>query len=258
MRNKTVGMKKMLSNWIKAGSILALICACSASTALDEEELPKPTDRVISFSGFEWLVRKTGTTKEGPGPNLFSDSEDNVWVDAQGRLHLKIVQKGGLWYCSGVVLRQSLSYGKYIFYVASDVSKLDQHVVGGLFTYRTDEEEIDIEFSKWSDPNNMDAQFAVQPSERAGNKVRYNLQLEGLQSTHAFDWQPSYIDFFSVQGHSAVVTTDNLIQAWRYTGTNIPPDTDERLRINLWLFRGQTPSDKKEQEMIIEKVEYIK
>ncbi|MFD2966800.1 glycoside hydrolase family 16 protein [Sphingobacterium bambusae] len=243
---------------IRVCCLLSLLGACSSSTGLDDEELPTPTDRIISFSGFDWLVRKTGASKEGPGPNLFSDSEDNVWVDEQGRLHLKIVQKGGLWYCSGLLLRQSLGYGKYIFYVASDVSKLDQNVVGGLFTYRTDEEEIDIEFSKWSDPDNMDSQFAVQPSERAGNKVRYNLELTGEQSTHSFDWQPTYIDFFSLQGHSATVTPDNLIRQWRYTGANIPPDTDERLRINLWLFRGQTPSDKKEQEMIIEKVEYIK
>ncbi|MHC8950023.1 glycoside hydrolase family 16 protein [Sphingobacterium hungaricum] len=239
--------------------LLAIVLSsCSSSSAIEDEELPKPTDRIISFSGFQWVVRTSGTAKLGPGPNLFSDSEDNVWVDDQGRLHLKIVQKGGYWYCSGITLRNSLSYGKYIFYVASDVSKLDQHAVGGLFTYMNDNEEIDIEFSKWSNPDNMDSQFAVQPSERAGNKVRYDLNLLTDKSTHAFNWQPDYIDFFSVQGHSATPNVSNLIQEWKYTGTNIPPDTDERLKINLWLFRGQSPSDGKEQEMIIEKVEYIK
>jgi len=238
--------------------LFILLVSCSSSSIKDEGELPKPSERVISFSGFEWIVRTSESAKQGPGPNLFSDSEDNVWVDDQGRLHLKIIQKGGLWYCSGITLKHSLGHGKYVFYVASDVSKLDQNVVGGLFTYMNDEEEIDIEFSKWSKPDNMDSQFAVQPSDRANNKVRYNLNLTGNQSTHAFDWQAQHIDFISLQGHGLTVTDNNLIHQWKYTGNDIPPDTQERLKINLWLFRGQSPSDGKEQEMIIEKVEYIK
>lgn len=232
--------------------------SCSSSSILEEDELPEPTDRVISFSGFEWIVRTSGTAEQGPGPNLFSDSKENVWVDDQGRLHLKIVEKGGLWYCAGITQRHSLSHGKYIFYVSSDVSKLDQNVVGGLFTYMNDEEEIDIEFSKWSDPDNMDSQFAVQPSHKPANKVRYDLNLNGGPSVHAFDWQKDHIDFISMRGHDLEADESNIIHQWNYTGGDIPPDSEERLKINLWLFRGQPPSDGQEHEMIIEKVEYIK
>lgn len=238
-------------------SLLFLLAACSSSDALEMEEPTEPTDRVISFSGFEWIVRSSGTAEQGPGPNLFSDAEENVWVDAQGRLHLKIVEKGGLWYCSGITLRHSQSYGQYIFYVASDVSQLDQHVVGGLFTYMNDEEEIDIEFSRWSDPDNKNSQFAVQPSHQAENKVRYDLNLTGTQSVHAFNWQPEFIDFISLQGHDLEADGSKVIHQWKYTGDDIPPDSEERLKINLWLFRGQAPSDGQEQEMIIEKVEYV-
>jgi len=35
----------------------------------------------------------------------------------------------------------------------------------------------------------------------------------------------------------------------------ITPDVDERLKINLWLFRGNGPTDNKEAEMIIDRVE---
>lgn len=237
--------------------LFALFTSCSSSAVVDKDELPEPTDRVISFSGFEWVVRTSGSSPQGPGPNLFSDSKDNVWVDDQGRLHLKIVQKGGQWYCAGITLRHSLSYGKYIFYVSSDVSKLDQNVVGGLFTYMNDEEEIDIEFSRWSDPDNMDSQFAVQPSHKPDNKVRYNLNLDSEKSVHAFNWQSDYIDFISLRGHDLDAGESNTIHQWKYTGSDIPPDNDERLKINLWLFRGQPPSDGKEHEMIIEKVEYV-
>lgn len=239
---------------------IGAIALFSCSSSVEPDDLPvTQTDRIIQFSGYEWLVRTSNDTRVGPGPNMFSDSEDNVWVDEQGRLHLKIVYKGGAWYCSGVVLRRSLGYGKYVFYVASDVSKIDQNVIGGLFTYLNDDEEIDIEFGRWSNPDNQDSQFAVQPSENAGNKVRYDLNLLTDHSTHAFDWQPEHIDFFSRQGYGLTVNDDNRIHEWTYTGDDIPEHKGtERLRMNLWLFRGQSPSDAKEQEMIIEKFEFIK
>lgn len=238
-------------------SITVLFWSCST---IEPDEPPLvQTDRIIKFSGYDWIVRTSNDNRVGPGPNYFSDSEENVWVDEDGRLHLKVVQRGGVWYCSGVVLRQSLGYGKYVFYLSSDVGKLDQNVVGGLFTYLNDDEEIDIEFSRWADPDNQDSQFAVQPADLAGNKERYDLNLLTDLSTHSFNWQPDRIEFFSRQGHGLTVNDDNRIHEWTYMGDNIPPHrTTERLRINLWLFRGQVPSDAKEQEMIVEKVEFIK
>jgi len=242
---------------MKVLGFVLLLCSCS-STPPHEDDLNVYTDRVINFSGYEWIVRTTSEGLEGPGPNRFSDSDENVWVDEAGRLHLKIVEKGGFWYCSGITLRQPLGYGKYIFYVSSKVSELDQHAVAGLFTYKNDEEEIDIEFSKWSDPANMDAQFAIQPSELPGNKTRYNLDLLGELSTHAFNWQPEKIEFISLQGHGLSQGEDKLIHQWTYTGGNTPPANGERLKINLWLFRGQSPSDRKEQELIIDHIEFVK
>ena len=239
------------------GLMLATM-SCSKSAVNETGQDTINTDRTLSFSGMDWIVRTSGTAKQGPGPNLFSDAPENVWVDEQGRLHLKIVQKGGFWYCAGVILRRSMGYGQYVFYISSDVSKLDQNVVAGLFTYKNDHEEIDIEFSRWSVADNKDSQFAVQPSDRAGNKVRYDLNLLGTQSTHAFNWQPDRIDFISLQGHGLSPKPGNLIQEWTYTGDDIPPKNEERLRMNLWLFRGAAPSDQKEQEIIIEKVEFIK
>lgn len=166
-------------------------------------------------------------------------------------------KKGGFWYCSGVTLRNSYGYNKYVFYVDSRVDLLNENVVGGLFTYKNDEEEIDIEFSRWSNTQNQDAQFAVQPSYISGNKNRYDLNLETITSTHFFDWKPNSIDFGSYQGHTLTPETSKVINTWTYTGANIPPDTDERLKINLWLFKGVKPSDNKEAEMIINRVEIL-
>ncbi|PRD55939.1 glycoside hydrolase family 16 protein [Sphingobacterium gobiense] len=239
-------------------SAAILLWSCSSDINEPDGQVVR-TDRIIKFSGYDWIVRTSNDKRVGPGPNYFSDSEDNVWVDENGRLHLKIVQRGGIWHCSGVILKQSLGYGQYVFYLASDVSKLDQHTVGGLFTYLHDTEEIDIEFSRWSDPENHDSQFAVQPSDRSGNKERYDLNLLTERSTHSFNWQRDKIEFFSRQGHGLTLDNDNRIHEWTYRGNDTPLSKGaERLRLNLWLFRGQIPSDMMEQEMIIEKVEFIK
>jgi len=208
-------------------------------------------ERIISFSGYNWVVNSSNSLKIGPGPNYFSDSESNVWVDSDGCLHLKITYRNGHWYCSKVTLQKSYGYNKYVFYVASRVDQLDKNVVGGLFTYRNDEEEIDIEFSKWGLDENKDAQFAVQPTTHTGNKERFYLNLEDNNSTCLFNWQKNKIEFAAFYGHQLDSPANKFIDEWSYTGSDIPPDKDERVKINLWLFRGNPPSDNKEAEMVI-------
>lgn len=231
-----------------------LFSSCAGSQ--ESEELPiVTTTRLINFSGYEWIVRTSDEGKQGPGPNYFSDSEENVWVDDDGRLHLKVVERNGNWYCSGVILRQSYGFKKYVFYVSSRVDDLDVNMVGGLFTHITDDEEIDIEFSRWSDPDNENSQFAVQPSFKAGNKKRYNLDLNENFSTHFFDWKPESIEFASYKGHTLTPEADAIVNTWTYTGESIPPHNEERLKINLWLFRGASPANGIGGEMIIERVE---
>ena len=232
------------------------LSACSSSEN-DDTEPPKYTTRIIEFSGYEWVVRTSDDKTQGPGPNLFSDSEENVWVDSAGRLHLKIVQKNGYWYCAGVTLKQSQGHKKYVFYMASRVDELDENVVGGLFTYKNDDEEIDIEFSKWSQTENQDSQFAIQPAYKSGNKERYDLDLKSDLSTHFFNWQANSIEFGSYQGHTLEPTSEDVIHTWTYTGADIPPVSDEKVKLNLWLFRGNAPTNNLPAEMIIERVEIL-
>ena len=66
--------------------------------------------RTLAWSGRSWLV-KASSTPVGPGPNLFSDSTDNVWVDLVGRLHLKITARRGRWYVAEVGSGRVLATG---------------------------------------------------------------------------------------------------------------------------------------------------
>jgi hypothetical protein len=140
----------------------------------------------------------------------------------------------------------------------SRIDQLDMNVVGGLFSYKSDLEEIDIEFSKWGIATNNNAQFSVQPSQLASNKDSYNIELSNLQSSHWFNWQKDRIDFASVQGHSSTLPSQgNIIRQWSYTGSNIPPLSAENIKINLWLYQGKPPSNLQEVEMVISGFEFL-
>ncbi|MCU0457809.1 MAG: glycoside hydrolase family 16 protein [Bacteroidales bacterium] len=238
-----------------AVSMLFAIAGCSAS---EPEFIIPEGARVISFSGYEWVVSNSEGKKAGPGPNYFSDSEENVWVDEKGRLHLKITFRNEKWHCARVELARHTGYGRYIFYVSTRPDSLDRQVVWGLYTYKNDNEEIDIEFSQWGIENNQEAQYAIQPSHVTGNKARFRMNMEGTYSTHLFDWTRKWIDFASYHGHrKQPVNETEIIARWRYYGDDIPPDSDEKLKMNLWLFRGTPPSDGKEAEVVIDRVEII-
>ena len=215
----------------------------------------------LSFSGYTWNV-KSSSDSVGPGPNYFSDSHDNVWLDDKGWLHLKITERNGQWYCSEVFTNQSLGYGKYIFYVVGKIDELNENVVMGNFVFdKTNPpyySEIDMEFSKWGNPDNDNAVYVVQPDYVNGNRNSFTMTLGGGYSTHLFDWRPDSVNFQSTHGHYAAPPYPWFsIHSWNYEGNYIPVPGDTRARINLWLFRGAPPSDGQEAEVIVKKFEFI-
>lgn len=214
--------------------------------------------RILLFSGYNWLVGTSSDLVQGPGPNFFSDSKQNVWLDQNGLLHLKITHVNNKWYCARVSMLQSFSHGRYLFQLDSRIDNLDKNVVGGLFTYASDTQEIDVEFSKWGLDGSTNSQFTVQPASVSGNKRSFSYNLTDAQSTHWFNWQTNHIDFASFAGHSTTIpTAAKIMQQWSYTGANIPPDINETVHINLWLYRGVAPSDLQEAEMIVSSVQIL-
>src|SRR5205809_6397743 len=74
---------RMLTATVLSG--LLLICATAEATD-------------VNFSGFTWTIRPNGLG--GRGPNNWRES--NVYVDANGYLHLKITKGKHKWYCAQV------------------------------------------------------------------------------------------------------------------------------------------------------------
>ena len=231
--------------------MLALLYGCAKGSSSDT--LPvQPGNRIIQFAGYDWEVRSNETALQGPGPNYFSDRDQNVWVDHLGRLHLKITQKNGNWYAAGIVLKKVYGYGRYIFQIESPASSLDKNGVGAVFLYKNDNQEIDVELSRWGLENNDNTQYVIQPGDKSGNKKRFNCLEVNKPSVQVIDWQKGQVNFATYKGNiDDTAASGNMIASWHYMGPDIPMDQDLRVRINLWLFKGSEPSNGKDQELII-------
>lgn len=216
--------------------------------------------RRLQFSGYDWTV-KSSSRRVGPGPNYFSDSHDNVTVDPEGKLHLKITQRDGQWYCPEVVSTRSFGYGTYRFYLDTAVDNLDPQVVLGMFTWNDardyEHREIDIEISRWGRVDNKNGQFVVQPYARSQNIVRFQISTNLSASTHLFTWKPTSVFCQSIKGSAtAPPESSSIIQQHTFT-EGIPQAGGENARINLWLFGGRVPANNKEAEVIISKFEFV-
>lgn len=204
----------------------------------------------VSFAGRTWAV-KASSEPVGPGPNLFSASADNVWVDTVGQLHLRITHRADRWLASEVILENSLGYGRYRFTLASPVGRFDPAVVLGLFTYGEDpgtsesHREIDVEFGIWPDAPESTARYTVQPGHG------HSFAASGAAPTmHEFSWTRREVRFTSESAEGTC--------RWRYRGADVPAPGDERARVNLWLHGGRPPADGGEVHVVLSDFSFLR
>lgn len=235
-------------------SILSPLYSCINTTITQAATYPN----TINFSGYTWWIENTNDQRAHPGPNYWSNSPQNVWVDTNGFLHLKITYSNGKWYCPEITTMQTLGYGTYVFKVASRTDNFDKNIVAGLFARIDDTHEVDIEFSKWGLSNYQNSRYAVQPGPyiEDQNKHTFNTVLYGDYTTHYFNWQPNSIFYKSFGGHYPIGSepADNVIQS--FTLNRQVSATGVKAHINLWLYQGQAPSDGSQPEIIIKSFQY--
>lgn len=240
-----------------AASALAVLSAWAAPSpqvAADGGHAAGTVSRHIDFSGYRWSVKRSDGKPIGPGPNIFSDSVENAWVDGAGRLHLRLTYRDGVWHCAEVVSERSFGYGSYHLTVESDLAELPEQVVLGFFTWSEDpryhHREMDIEFIRPPAGKTGNAQYTVQPHEEPG-QVEYWVWGPGNHpSVHTIHWTADEVRFRSNRG------ADRLAQ-WRYTNRQgIPLPGDETPRINLWLLDSLSTVEGQTVEVVISRFEY--
>lgn len=212
--------------------------------------------RTLMFAGRSWTVRPTGAGSPGPRnyPNHWC--EENAWVDSSGQLHLKIEKRDGQWCCAEVWSDDLLGFGRYEWYVIGRIDRLDKNIVLGLFPYLgpSGRNEIDIETAAWGKANGNRENFTVWPAKGGLSKTsrRFPFSLTGGYTTHRLIWQKTSVLFQMLHGHRT--GNDNEIARWEYKPSRYLdkiPGAAMSTHMNLWLFRGSSPSDGKEAEVII-------
>ena len=216
----------------------------------------------LLFSGYKWTTKESKDRHTGPGKNFFAGGRENIWVDEQGRMHIRMTHNNGRWYCAEARLVESLGYGKYIFQLEGNPMKLDKDLVVGFFTYDHGDtahyhREIDIEFSQWGDEKNDNSQYVLQPHDISENVHRFQTDLS-KKTQHVISWKKNKIGFSSgyvtVDGDSEVVTE---FAKWTYKPHRKLRNSNEKFSMNVWLYKAAFPSDFTDYEFIVSKFEFI-
>jgi hypothetical protein len=227
------------------GSVLAVARARGRQSG-EVSDPPKE----LRFSGFDWDVRSQPSDRGG-APNEYDPG--NAWVDDSGRLHLRITKGAKGWRCSEVRLKDSLGYGTYSFTV-SDTGDLQPAAVLGFYTYDQgapgqNNREMDIEVSRWGDPSNKRAQYAVQPYYISANVVRFEAPAGKLK--HSMHWVPGRADFQTVE-----VGRNRTVAKYSFT-SGVPSAGEEVMFIALYAYGKARVPLKQQTEVVVDRFEYI-
>ena len=237
-----------------------LVFNVSVSRA-EATEIVSGYGRTLHFAGYDWLA-KTSSVLVGPGPNYFSDSLDNVWIDSQGSLHLRLTRDAsGQWSSCEVVLQRSLGYGTYTFQLDATSNELDVNAVLGMFTWNDDptdnHRELDIEIARWGQSSAPNGRYTVQPYQVPGRMFDFQQPPVGAQTTQRIDWHPDRVRFQSWMGWSSSPPSTDAMIAEHTFDSGVPRPGGEQTRINLWLDRGAAPVDMLGTEVIVRNFEFV-
>lgn len=210
--------------------------------------------KVVHFSGFDWTVRSAASDRGG---ELNTYDPDNVWVDRNGYLHLRMQKRNNHWSCAEVSLSRSLGYGSYNF-VVQDTSHLSPSAVLGMYTMdelRSDDvrSELDVEISRWGLPGNKNAQFVVQPFYISENVARFNAPAGRL--THSFRWEAGKASFKTVRGAGG--TSGAATVSEHVFTSGVPTPATELVHMDLYDYRHSRRKSEDPVEVVIEKFEFL-
>ena len=208
--------------------------------------------RYIYFAGLWWYVKQY--TPKKPGDLFWSNSPESVWVDKQGRLHLRLREEKGIWHSVEVASIKKTGYGEHRFLVEGEIDRMDKNIVFGPFVWADNKTEIDIEYSRWGNKDRVNVgQFALPPYKKS-NIHTFPSPLKAPFSTLYFDWQPDAIRFGAIQGHHYKKPPDksDIIEQWTYRGPDIPLERKNlHIHIALFLKGVARPEDLSTLEVIV-------
>jgi hypothetical protein len=112
---------------------------------------------------------------------------------------------------------------------------------------------LDVELGRWGYVDNDNLHYVVQPYYIPANFVTFRMPA-GVY-THSFRWEPGQVTFSTVAG-SGNTDSGRVVNQHVFT-SDVPSAGGESVRIALYVFhQGQIPLNS-ENEVIIDKFEYL-
>jgi hypothetical protein len=193
-----------------------------------------------------------------------------VRVDASGALVLRLDRTDDGW--RGAQLRTTTRHGlgRYALRVREGLAGLPPSAVAGFFVYggRDFADEIDVEISRWGDPDSAAITYAIWPTEpspepdpemtarRASPRALRDV------TTHGFEWSDGVVQFRSVEGlvsAQALFADGEPFARWRYEAHERRHGQIPRgplpLYLNLWVHRTARMDDLQSLEIVLDGVD---
>ena len=213
-----------------------------------------PSPKTLNFSGYEWKT-STGPIFRAGSRNFFDPA--NVSTDERGALHLRISGSADKWSAAELQLTRSLGYGTYSFQVR-DVSHLEPSATLTLITWdgvgtESNRRELDVELGRWGYLDNDNVHYVVQPYYVPANFVAFRMPA-GVY-TQSFHWEQGKVTFSTVAG-SGDTGAGRVINQHVFT-SGVPSPVSHSVRIALYVFHQGHIALTRENEVIIDKFEYL-
>src|SRR5262249_17388471 len=153
-----------------------------------------------------------------------------------------------------IKLSRSLGYGSYRF-VVRDISRLEPSAVFAmfLFDYQGPSREMDIEISRWGEPQGKNAQYIIQPYLVPANTIRFAAP-EGTL-THWINWAQGQVSFKTAQGSRS--TKNSQVVAEHSFTSGVPSAGNERIHLNAYSYGNVRHPLLHEFEVVVEKFEFL-
>ena len=212
--------------------------------------------KTIQFGGYSWWVR-TGYGESGPN----NWSENNVYVDSGGDLHLKLTHDTttGKWYCAELTMLESLGFGTYSFALKSNPYLLDKNIVLGLFSYPEESvapdttNEIDIEYAMWGGGQTLHGNWTIWPTSlgHTESEEYFDGSQSGAASIQQYIWTSTSITFSATNVEGSQPKT---YASWKFQPSDPLQSISQitmPVEMNLWLYESKPPSDGKEVDIVV-------